>query len=170
MTSTLPSPSAGNPWREYAEHLEHCATCAEDGVNACHEGRPLQAAALTSASKQEGGEPSDAQLLDLSDDFKSTYQHGGTTFDDFDAVGFARAVLELAAPQTQQAETGEAETVTALAKRLYAEHPTFRGDKPLDWYSTPKAARREWLDKATALKAVQPSQRNGGCGNGESHE
>lgn len=90
MTSTLPSPSAGNPWREYAEHLEHCATCAEDGVNACHEGRPLQEAALTSASKQEGGEPlTFAQLNEAARDAQIDFCMGKeTSFE----VAFARRI------------------------------------------------------------------------------
>ena len=38
-------------------------------------------------------EPTDAEILDAADDFRSQYTHGGTTFDEFDALGFARAVL-----------------------------------------------------------------------------
>ena len=33
-----------------------------------------------------------ARLLDISDDFKSRHMHGGTMFDEFDALGCARAV------------------------------------------------------------------------------
>jgi hypothetical protein len=40
-----------------------------------------------------GGAASDAQLLEIASDYRSTYQHGGTTFDQFDALGFARALL-----------------------------------------------------------------------------
>ncbi len=39
-------------------------------------------------------EPTDAEIFDAADDFRSQYKHGGTTFDEFDALGFARAVLQ----------------------------------------------------------------------------
>lgn len=35
----------------------------------------------------------DAEILDVADDFRSQYKHGGTTFDEFNALGFARAIL-----------------------------------------------------------------------------
>ena len=38
-------------------------------------------------------EPTDAEILDAAEDFRSQYKHGGTTFDEFDALDFARAVL-----------------------------------------------------------------------------
>lgn len=41
----------------------------------------------------EQTQPTDAEILDAADDFRSQYKHGGTTFDEFDALGFARAVL-----------------------------------------------------------------------------
>ena len=34
----------------------------------------------------------DSALLDMAADFRSQYLHGGVTFDEFDALGFARAV------------------------------------------------------------------------------
>lgn len=34
----------------------------------------------------------DGALLDMAGDFRSQYLHGGVTFDEFDALGFARAV------------------------------------------------------------------------------
>lgn len=37
--------------------------------------------------------PADAEILDAAEDFRSQYTHGGTTFDEFDEIGFARAVL-----------------------------------------------------------------------------
>ena len=37
--------------------------------------------------------PTDAEILDAAEDFCSQYTHGGTTFDEFDEIGFARAVL-----------------------------------------------------------------------------
>ena len=38
-------------------------------------------------------EPTDSEILDAADDFRSQYMHGGITFDEFDSIGFARAVL-----------------------------------------------------------------------------
>lgn len=37
--------------------------------------------------------PTDAEILDAAEDFRSQYTHGGTTFDALDEIGFARAVL-----------------------------------------------------------------------------
>jgi hypothetical protein len=34
----------------------------------------------------------DPELFDIADDFKSQYMHAGTTFDEFDFIGFARAI------------------------------------------------------------------------------
>ena len=34
----------------------------------------------------------DERVLDIAGDFKSQHMHGGTMFDEFDAVGFARAI------------------------------------------------------------------------------
>ena len=52
-------------------------------------------------------EPTDADILDAADDFRSQYKHGGTTFDEFDALGFARAVLaKWGTPQPTQAQAG----------------------------------------------------------------
>ena len=36
--------------------------------------------------------PTDSEILDAAEDFRSQYKHGGTTFDDFDALAFARAI------------------------------------------------------------------------------
>lgn len=45
-------------------------------------------------------EPTDTEILDAADDFRSQYMHGGITFDEFDSIGFARAVLaKWGAPQ-----------------------------------------------------------------------
>ena len=43
----------------------------------------------------EQTQPTDAEILDAADDFRSQYKHGGTTIDEFDALAldFARAVL-----------------------------------------------------------------------------
>ena len=52
----------------------------------------------------EQTQPTDAEILDAADDFRSQYKHGGTTFDEFDALDFARAVL---AKWGQPAHSGE---------------------------------------------------------------
>ena len=50
-------------------------------------------------------EPTDSEILDAADDFRSQYMHGGITFDDFDSIGFARAVLaKWGTPQPAQAQ------------------------------------------------------------------
>lgn len=51
--------------------------------------RPLYATAQAPAPQPL----TDSALLDIADNFRSQYLHGGTTFDEFDALGFARAVL-----------------------------------------------------------------------------
>jgi hypothetical protein len=43
------------------------------------------------------------QIRDIAEDFASSFMHGGTQFDNFDSVGFARAVLS-AAPKATQGE------------------------------------------------------------------
>lgn len=37
--------------------------------------------------------PTDAEILDVAEDFRSQHMHGGTTFDAFDEIGFTRAAL-----------------------------------------------------------------------------
>ena len=49
-------------------------------------------------------QPTDAEILDAADDFRSQYKHGGTTFDEFNALGFARAVLAKWGQPAQAAE------------------------------------------------------------------
>ena len=48
--------------------------------------------------------PTDAEILDAAEDFRSQYTHGGTTFDEFDEIGFARAVLAKWGQPAQAAE------------------------------------------------------------------
>jgi hypothetical protein len=45
-----------------------------------------------------------------------------------------------------------------LAEKLYWEHPTYRGTKPLQWRDAPNEVRREWLDKAKAMLAAAPEK------------
>ena len=61
--------------------------------------------------------PTDAEILDAAEDFRSQYTHGGTTFDEFDEIGFARAILAkwgAPAPASGAAEAG----LRALADRI----------------------------------------------------
>ena len=37
--------------------------------------------------------PTDAEILDAAEDFRSQYMHGGVTFYEFDGIGYTRAVL-----------------------------------------------------------------------------
>ena len=48
--------------------------------------------------------PTDAEILDAAEDFRSQYTHGGTTFDEFDEIGFTRAVLAKWGQPAQAAE------------------------------------------------------------------
>ena len=52
---------AGEPlaWKEYAQHLEGCRTCAEDAVGACHEGSSLKVSAM--AAPTITSQPTQAQ-------------------------------------------------------------------------------------------------------------
>ena len=49
-------------------------------------------AALTAELEQRRSPMTEFAVLVLAADFRSQYQHGGTSFDEFDALGFARAV------------------------------------------------------------------------------
>ena len=48
--------------------------------------------------------PKDAEILDAAEGFRSQYTHGGTTFDEFDEIGFTRAVLAKWGAPAQAAE------------------------------------------------------------------
>lgn len=39
-------------WRDYAEHLECCRTCAEDSVGSCHDGAQLKVKAMATPAAQ----------------------------------------------------------------------------------------------------------------------
>lgn len=43
--------------------------------------------------------------------------------------------------------------VLERAQAMYAEHPTYRGTRPLSWREAPVAARLEWVMKAKTLPA-----------------
>ena len=81
-------------------------------------------------------EPTDAEILDAADDFSSQYMHGGITFDEFDSIGFARAVL---AKWGTPAPVG-VETITpfisAQRERLFYNRPENigKGLAMADWH------------------------------------
>lgn len=69
----------------------------------------------------EGQGLSDLAIHDIADGFKSQYVHGGTTFDEFDYLGFARALIAAVAPKTALSHfadeveaSGEAEKQTLI--------------------------------------------------------
>lgn len=51
------------------------------------------------------GELTEAQILELADDFKSQYKHGGQTFDEFDALAFGKAILATRAQHDTASDT-----------------------------------------------------------------
>jgi len=189
MTSTLPSPSAG-------QEILPCPFCGADGQAfdvhtltwhvryGCQQCQVFfndaetwnTRAALTSASKQARGEP----LVEVDE---ATALKGGrwVSADDIEQMvgelmtlatgeafrpvkmvdAFHTLKTALAAPQTQQAEPLTLAQLNEAAR-----------DAQIDFCMGKEAsfevafARR--IEAAHRIKAVQPSQRNGGCGNGES--
>ena len=107
--------------------------------------------------------PTDAEILDAAEDFRSHYTHGGTTFDEFDEIGFARAVL---------AKWGQPALATQQAgESVYA----FRR-KGLDDFCTCDEARYEELSNKPHLfetrvfyTAPQPSHGQAPAGAGMGH-
>lgn len=96
-------------------------------------------------------EPTDADILDAADDFRSQYKHGGTTFDEFDALGFARAVLAKWATQP------------AVAWRY---RPSAVWDDYVLTGDTGKAARARAIGlhvEALCLTTPQPTQAQAGA-------
>ena len=83
--------------------------------------------------------PTDAEILDAAEDFRSHYTHGGTTFDEFDEIGFARAVLAKWGQPAQAAEpvawldpwtgtkvTTDYDAPTANMESHSTQHPSHR--------------------------------------------
>lgn len=63
-----------NSYKTLAHHMAFCAWQAAQ-------------------SQQDALAPlTDARICDIADDYSSTYQHGGSTYDQFDHMGFARAI------------------------------------------------------------------------------
>ena len=74
----------------------------------------------------EKTQPTDAEIRDAADDFRSQYSHGGTTFDEFDALSFARAVLaKWGTPQPTQAQAGAVPLTPKF--RYYISDPFWGG-------------------------------------------
>ena len=72
-------------------------------------------------------EPTDSEILDAADDFRSQYMHGGITFDEFDSIGFARAVLaKWGTPQPTQAQAGAVPLTDIRKAALDLYMPPFR--------------------------------------------
>ena len=80
---------AGLDRRALAHGIERAELAAQAADVA---GERAANAALTAELEQRRSPMTDFAVLDLAADFRSQYQHGGTTFDEFDAMGFARAV------------------------------------------------------------------------------
>ena len=71
--------------------------------------------------------PTDAEILDAAEDFRSQYTHGGTTFDEFDEIGFARAVLAKWGQPAQETK-GRKVFVCTHCDGVYADQPVTRCD------------------------------------------
>lgn len=54
--------------------------------------------------------------------------------------------------------------VVARAQAMYAEHPTYRGARPLPWGEAPLVVRQEWIDKAKVAPGMAPAQAPSGFG------
>lgn len=108
--------------------------------------------------------PTDSEILDAAEGFRSQYMHGGTTFDEFDEIGFTRAVLAkwgTPAPASQPvavpaawAATSEEGNVEALGM-----NQSRRFDTPLYAAPQPPAQVQDALKKAGAI-AVSAAKTN----------
>lgn len=121
---------------------------------------------------------SDEQIADLASDYQSTYTHGGTTFDTFDSLGFARALLALSSRDqagavarsehydevkaTLQGAHSIMETVSSLERRVgpvgsHARgytHKITKALRHLDALAAPGAAVAAREQKKPALKPM----------------
>lgn len=98
--------------------------------------------------------PTDAEILDAAEDFRSQYTHGGTTFDEFDEIGFARAVLAkwgtpapVGVEPVAWAATSEDGDVEALGM-----NQSRRFDTPLYTNPSPPEGMAGWMPIETAPK------------------
>lgn len=89
--STVPATSErGRQLESALEHLAQTAFATKDWQYARD---ALAGKVAAPAAVERGAQPlTDERVLDVADDFRSQYMHAGTTFDEFDALGFARAI------------------------------------------------------------------------------
>ena len=94
--------------------------------------------------------PTDAEILDAAEDFRSQYTHGGTTFDEFDEIGFARAVLAKWGAPAQAAEP-VAWLDPWTGTKVTTDYDAY-GKHGIPLYTAPQPVAREPLPKFLALK------------------
>ena len=96
--------------------------------------------------------PTDAEILDAAEDFRSQYTHGGTTFDEFDEIGFARAVLE---KWGQPAVKGDPVAwLSPWRKDQVTTDYDAYGKQGIPLYAAPQPVAREPLSHAQAKALV----------------
>ena len=91
--------------------------------------------------------PADAEILDAAEDFRSQYTHGGTTFDEFDEMGFARAVLA----KWGQPQAGAGEPVAVIEFTDGVKEPRI-----MSWNALPAGQHRVYT-------TPQPTQAQAGA-------
>ena len=91
--------------------------------------------------------PADAEILDAAYDFRSQYKHGGTTFDEFDALDFARAVLT----KWGQPQAGAGEPVAVIEFTDGVKEPRI-----MSWNALPAGQHRVYT-------TPQPTQTQAGA-------
>lgn len=94
--------------------------------------------------------PTDAEILDAAEDFRSHYTHGGTTFDEFDEIGFTRAVLAKWGRPAQAAEP-VAWLDPWTGTKVTTDYDAY-GKHGIPLYTAPQPVAREPLPKFLALK------------------
>ena len=94
--------------------------------------------------------PTDEELLDAAGDFRSHYTHGGTTFDEFDEIGFTRAVLAKWGRPAQAAEP-VAWLDPWTGTKVTTDYDAY-GKHGIPLYTAPQPVAREPLPKFLALK------------------
>ena len=92
--------------------------------------------------------PTDAEILDAAEDFRSQYTHGGTTFDEFDEIGFARAVLAKWGGSEAQA----AAPIKTLEEAIAHAEDKAKGNSACAMEHAKLAA---WLTELQLLRAAQ---------------
>ena len=111
--------------------------------------------------------PADAEILDAAEDFRSQYTHGGTTFDEFDEIGFAHAVLaKWGAPAAAQpvgfdhktaANFLNGKTVTDEEVRRFVAHSRWAHDDRDGLRNTIADLRREIAQRDAEIALLKTS-------------